>query len=172
MAATIQDDDLNKKYVFTSENVSNITKQMGDGYIPKNYQIPWFQKEVGVRKSGLSFQFTKEEFDEYLKCSQDVHHFAEKYCKIKREDGSIGEITLRDYQVDILNLFKNPRVILAASRQSGKCIAFNNKVELESGLEIRIGILFYNLLSTVRKLTFLEKSKIFLYNIIYKFENL
>jgi hypothetical protein len=118
-----QTEDLGKKYVFTTENVTNITKQMSDGVIPKNYQIPWFQKEVGVRKHGLTFQFTQEELEEYLKCSQDIHYFAEKYCKIKREDGSIGEIKLRGYQKEVLDLYKNPRVILCASRQIGKTVS-------------------------------------------------
>jgi len=114
----------NKKFIFTSKNVADITKQMSDGVIPKRYQIPWFQNEVGVRKHGLTFEWTMEELDEYIRCSNDIHYFAEKYCKIKREDGSIGEITLRDYQKDILDLYyNNNRVILCASRQCGKTVS-------------------------------------------------
>jgi len=96
----------------------------------------------------------------------DIHHFAEKYCQIKREDGSIGPIILRDYQKDILDLYKNPRVILCASRQSGKCFSFTGKVLQENGYEISIGNLYYQILSKYRKLTFLEKIKLFLYKLI------
>src|SRR6266403_149032 len=51
-------------------------------------------------------------------------YFSEKYCKIKREDGSIGQMKLRDYQKDILNLYDNNRFsILMSSRQSGKTVS-------------------------------------------------
>ena len=117
-----EQEDNKKVFVFTSENVSGLTEQMSDGIVIKNYQKPWFKNEVGVRKSGLSFEWTVEEIDEYVKCSQDIHYFAEKYCKIKRENGSVGPIKLRTYQKEILDLFKNNRVILCASRQCGKTV--------------------------------------------------
>ena len=167
--AVVQDGEMGKKFVFTSENVNNITKQMSDGFIPKNYQIPWFQKEVGVRKAGVTFELTMDELEEYLKCSQDIHYFAEKYCKIKREDGSIGEIKLRDYQKEVLDLYKNPRVILCASRQIGKCFWFNSLVNI-NGKNERIGLIYYSLVSSLRKLTFLERLKILLYNSIFLLE--
>ena len=165
-----QDGEMGKKFVFTTENVTNITKQMSDGFIPKNYQIPWFQKEVGVRKAGVTFELTMDELEEYLKCSQDIHYFAEKYCKIKREDGSIGEIKLRDYQKEVLDLYKNPRVILCASRQIGKCASGQTGIVVNDKV-IPIGLLYYNLLSSTRKLTFLEKVKMFLYKFIYQLDN-
>lgn len=53
-----------------------------------------------------------------------MQYFAEKYCKIKREDGSIGPMKLRDYQKDILNLYDKSRFsILMASRQVGKTVS-------------------------------------------------
>lgn len=53
-----------------------------------------------------------------------MQYFAEKYCKIKREDGSIGPMKLRDYQKDILNLYDKSRFsILMASRQIGKTVS-------------------------------------------------
>ena len=112
----------NKKFIFTSKNVAEITEQISDGIIIKRYQNPWFKGEVGVRRTGISFGITPDEFQEYIKCMDNIHYFAEKYCQIKREDGTIGPIKLRDYQKGILDLYKNPRVILCASRQSGKTI--------------------------------------------------
>jgi hypothetical protein len=65
-----------------------------------------------------------DEQQEYIKCALDVHYFVEKYCKVKREDGSIGNILLRDYQKEILDNFVNSRFnILMASRQVGKTIS-------------------------------------------------
>lgn len=120
--ATAKVEDSNKRFVFNSKNVEEITSQITDGVVIKRYQNPWFKNEIGVRRMGISFAMTPEEMEEYVKCYQDVQYFAEKYCKIKRENGSIGNITLRDYQKDILDLYKNPRVILCASRQIGKTI--------------------------------------------------
>ena len=121
---------------------------------------------MGVRRTGISFGITPEEIQEYGRCMYDVHYFAEKYCQIKREDGTIGPIVLRDYQKDILDLYKNQRVILCASRQSGKCFSFTGRVSSEIMGEIKIGLLYYHHLSLLRKLTFLEKTKIFLYKLL------
>lgn len=117
-----QQEEENKKFIFTSKNIEDITEQIADGVVIKRYQNPWFKNEVGVRRSGLSFGITHEEYADWLKCKDDVHYFAEAYCQIKREDGSIGPIILRDYQKEILDLYKGNRVILCASRQSGKTI--------------------------------------------------
>ena len=111
-----------KKFVFTTKNIAEITEQINDGVVIKRYQNPWFQNEVGVRRSGVSFAITTWEWEEYFKCADNIQYFAENYCHIKREDGTIGPIKLRDYQKEILDLYKNPRVILCASRQSGKTI--------------------------------------------------
>jgi hypothetical protein len=111
-----------KKFIFTSKNVEDITDKIADGYIVKRYQNPWFKNEVGVRKSGITFALTDDELSEYIRCKMDIHYFAEKYCKVKTEDGSIKNIRLRDYQKDILDMFSGRFSILNASRQIGKTI--------------------------------------------------
>lgn len=112
-----------KKFIFTSKNIEEITNKINDGYVIKRFQNPWFKNEIGVRRSGLSFAMTDDEIQEYIKCKLDINYFAEKYCKVKREDGSIGAIKLRDYQEDILELYtKNRYSILCASRQIGKTV--------------------------------------------------
>jgi hypothetical protein len=161
----------NKKFVFTSKNIAEITEQIGDGVVIKRYQNPWFKNEVGVRRSGISFGITTWEWEEYFKCAESVQYFAENYCQIKREDGSIGPIRLRDYQRDILDLYENNRVILCASRQSGKCSTFNTSVQISENKYERIGIIYYNIMRLYRKLTFLEKVKIKMYNFIYHLDN-
>jgi len=120
-----------KRIVFTTEKVKKITKQLADGYQLQREMIPWWQNEVGIRKSGITFSYTKEELDEYWKCAVDIHYFAENYCMIKTEDGSINNIRLRDYQKDILDLYDDNRFsILMASRQVGKCTSFKTKVNV------------------------------------------
>jgi len=115
--------EVEKKFIFTSKNIVDITQQISDGYVIKRYQNPWFKNEVGVRRSGITFALSEDEIQEYIRCKLDIHYFAEKYCKVKREDGSIGNIRLRDYQKDILDLYtKNRFSILCASRQAGKTV--------------------------------------------------
>ena len=114
---------------------------------------------------------TDDEFEEYVKCKVSIHYFAEKYCSIKREDGTIGPMKLRDYQKDIIDLYsKNPRSILMASRQTGKCNYFIMRVLVKNYdgtiQEKCIGDIYYNELQKDRPLTLLEKIKIKLYQIL------
>jgi hypothetical protein len=121
MAANQQQE---KQMVFTTKLVDESTDKINDGIVIKRYQNPWLKSEVGLRRSGVTFRMTPDEQQEYVRCALDVHYFVEKYCKVKREDGSIGNILLRDYQKEILDNFVNSRFnILMASRQVGKTIS-------------------------------------------------
>ena len=112
-----------KKVVFTSELVEKTTQRIHDGEKIQRFENPWFMGEIGVRRSGVTFKLSDFELNEYIRCKLDIHYFAEKYCKVKTEDGSIQHITLRDYQKDILDLYtKNRFSILMGSRQIGKTI--------------------------------------------------
>jgi len=160
-----------KKFIFNSKIVEEVTDKINDGVIVKRFQNPWFKNEAGVRRAGLTFMMTEDEIQEYIRCKLDIQYFAEKYCRIKTEDGTVQNIKLRDYQRDILDLYtKNRFSILCGSRQIGKCIEFNSLVELENGEIYRIGILYYQIVSQFRELTFLEKLKIRIYNTIYRLE--
>lgn len=171
MAKKAVNEEEERKIVFSTKLVEETTNKINDGIIVKRYQNPWFQNEVGVRRAGLTFRMTDDEIQEYIKCKLDISYFAEKYCRIKTEDGSVQNIKLRDYQKDVLNLYtKNRFSILCASRQIGKCFSFNTIVSLkidEIEFDVRIGKLYYDLVSKERKLTFSEKMKIFFYDIIY-----
>jgi len=113
-----------RQMVFTTKLVDEATDKINDGVVVKRYQNPWLKSEVGLRRAGVSFRMTADEQQEYVRCALDVHYFVEKYCKVKREDGSVGSIKLRDYQKEILDSFVNNRFsILMASRQVGKTIS-------------------------------------------------
>jgi Terminase large subunit, T4likevirus-type, N-terminal len=78
----------------------------------------------GFKIHGLKMKSVFDEIQEYIKCKLDIHYFAEKYCRVKTEDGSIANIKLRDYQKDILDLYHNGRFsILCGSRQIGKTVS-------------------------------------------------
>jgi hypothetical protein len=113
-----------RQMIFTTTLVDAATDKINDGVVVKRYQNPWLKSEVGLRRAGVTFKMTPEEQQEYVRCALDVHYFTEKYCKVKTEDGSIGNITLRDYQKDMLDNFVDNRFnILMASRQVGKTIS-------------------------------------------------
>ena len=116
-------EEIVKQVVFTTKMVEDVTRNINDGVVVKRFQNPWFKNEVGVRRSGLAFKMSDDEIQEYIKCKLDIKHFAEKYCKIKTEDGTITNIELREYQKEILDLFsKNRFSILCSSRQIGKTV--------------------------------------------------
>ena len=113
-----------RQMVFTTKLVEEATDKINDGIVLKRYQNPWLKGEVGIKRSGISFRMSAEEQQEYIRCALDIHHFTEKYCKTKREDGSVGSIKLRDYQEEILDNFVGNRFnILMASRQVGKTVS-------------------------------------------------
>ncbi len=152
-----------EKNTLNSKKVAEIIKKEGMASKLKLSEKIWYKNMKGVRKGNLSFDVTNDELAEYLKCSLSVNYFAEKYCQIKREDGSIGPMTLRDYQKDIIDLYtKNQFSILMASRQVGKCSSFNVQVEI-NGEYVSLGVLYYQELKKLRSLTILEKIKYFLY---------
>ncbi|MBW3021271.1 terminase family protein, partial [Candidatus Woesearchaeota archaeon] len=113
-----------QEFILTTEIVEDINEKENLGKILKRHEKLWFTNTRGVRKANLVFAMTEDEFEEYVKCKINIHYFAEKYCQIKREDGTVGPMKLRDYQKEIIDLYtKNSRSILMASRQTGKTVS-------------------------------------------------
>lgn len=164
------DEDELRKFVFNSELVEELTQKLNDGIVLKRYQNPWFKNEIGNRRAGITFAMTPEEIAEYIKCKTDIKYFAQKYCKIKVEDGSIKNLTLRDYQIDILELYQNRKSILCGSRQIGKCASSQTKINVDGIGLIPIYKIYYSELKKIRPLTILEKTKIILYDLLSLFE--
>ena len=86
-----------------------------------------------LKGQNILFQLTREEEEEFVRCSQDVQYFVETYCRFLTDDGR-RTVTLRDFQADILNDVgeevwipklenfgpQNRNYILMAARQTGK----------------------------------------------------
>ena len=117
--------ELSEKYIniLTTEKVNEILEKNNKGEKLHQNEKIWFDNKVGVRRAGLKFASTKKELEEFTKCKMDVHYFANNYCQIKREDGTIGPMKLRDYQKDMIDLYQNKYCILMASRQMGKTVS-------------------------------------------------
>ena len=122
-----------RHFVFSEEVLNGILERSNQGFQMLRHENPWFKNIPGVRKPGLKWEWTPEELRERYRCMKDINYFAEKYCKIKTEDGSINNIRLRDYQKDILDLYKSNRCILMASRQTGKDQPLNSKLWTDNG---------------------------------------
>lgn len=158
---------MNKKVVFSTKSLEEITKQLDDGVILKGYENPFLDGIYGVRKADISFAMTKEEQDEYIKCAIDVTYFA-KYCSVKQDDGKYKPIRLRDYQYDIIKMYQNNKYsILLSSRQIGKCVDFDTVVNID-GANIKMYELWYEYIG---KTYIVGRIKYILYKIIDKLKS-
>jgi len=159
--------------ILNTKMVEEIMHRENMGHKLKKHEKLWLTNMKGVRRANIAFGMTDDEVQEYFKCKMSCHYFAQKYCQIKREDGSIGPMILRDYQKDIIDLYtKNRFSILMASRQTGKCNSFNVMVLCKKSdgttEEVTLGELYFRYLKQERELTFIEKIKYFLYKIYKK----
>jgi len=76
---------------------------------------------ANLKPAGVGIEFTKEQVQEYLKCSQDPIYFIKNYVKIVSLDEGLVPFKLYDYQEDIVDKVHNNRFCIAKlPRQSGK----------------------------------------------------
>jgi hypothetical protein len=74
-----------------------------------------------LKKSNVKFNFTKEQIEEYIKCSEDPEYFILNYCYIETLDHGLVLFNLYDCQkkkIRVLN--ENRKVIVMEGRQQGK----------------------------------------------------
>ena len=76
-----------------------------------------------IKRAGVETKYTKDEIEEYQKCSTDPVHFIEKYTQIISLDEGLVPFNLRGYQENLINHFNDNRFsVVLAARQSGKSI--------------------------------------------------
>jgi|TARA_R110000823_G_scaffold153853_2_gene284618 hypothetical protein len=77
-----------------------------------------------LKKVGINIEFTKEQIEEYIKCSKDPIYFVKNYMKIIHVDKGLIPFNLYEYQEKMINKFNDERfVITKMPRQSGKSTA-------------------------------------------------
>ena len=87
--------------------------KINEGYLGNNL----------VKRAGVETQYTPEELQEYIKCSNEPVHFIESYCSIISLDEGLVKFKLRGYQDKLINHYNDNRFnVVLASRQSGKSI--------------------------------------------------
>jgi len=74
-----------------------------------------------LKGGNIKIEFTKDQLEEYIKCSQDPVYFMENHMKIVTLDQGLVTITLYDFQKDIVrSVHDNRFTICKIPRQSGK----------------------------------------------------
>jgi hypothetical protein len=87
----------------------------------RNNNNQGYRNNSKLKLPGVEMQYTKEEFEEYVKCANDPVYFCEKYIKVKTLDKGVVPFKLYPYQKKFINeLHKNRFVISKWPRQCGK----------------------------------------------------
>ena len=80
-----------------------------------------YNKNNNLKAAGVQIEFTPDQVQEYIKCSQDPIYFIETYAKIVSLDRGIVPFKLYPYQIRIIDAFHNNRKVIAKiGRQLGK----------------------------------------------------
>lgn len=125
--------------VYTTAKINQILDDIKKGKKPD--LNPFYHGKKDLRDSGITFERTPEEDEEYKKCAMDCIYFVSNYVKFRNDKG-FTLVKLRDYQEEVLHLMsdeiwdpnlndvrmKNRRVILLQSRQTSKCFTQSNKL--------------------------------------------
>ena len=74
-----------------------------------------------LKAANVQIQFTQEQVQEYVKCTQDPVYFIENYCKIVSLDHGLIPFKLYECQIEKVRVIhENRKVILMEGRQQGK----------------------------------------------------
>ena len=80
-----------------------------------------YNSNVNLKAANVTVEYTPEQVQEYLNCSQDPIYFIENYCQIVSLDHGLVPFKLYDCQKNKVNVIhNNRRVILMEGRQQGK----------------------------------------------------
>jgi hypothetical protein len=91
----------------------------------QNGNVISFDGNTNLRGKNTKLPWSKEHLAEWMKCSNDIHYFAENYYYILNLDEGMQKVKLRDYQEDLITKFNDNRFnIVLASRQCGKSTSF------------------------------------------------
>lgn len=114
---------------------------------------PGYLGNANLKPAGVKIEFTKEQVEEYIKCSKDPVYFAKKYVKVITLDKGVTNFDLYDYQERLVNTLVNNRFVIGKmGRQSGKtttvgCCYLLHKVLFNQNMSVAI---LANKLTTAR----------------------
>lgn len=77
-----------------------------------------------LKAAGVPVEYTKDQLDEYVKCSQDPKYFIRNYVKVVHVDRGTVLFNLYGYQERIIDAYhSNRKVVVLAPRQMGKTVS-------------------------------------------------
>ena len=110
----------NLTQVWTTEKVNQLLENIDAGVDVKT--TPFWDGKPEWRSANIVYEYTAEEMEEIQRCAKDVIYFANNYCFSMTDEG-VKNITLRDYQEDVLRDFQDNRFcVFLSPRQVGKTI--------------------------------------------------
>lgn len=88
-----------------------------------------------IKAPNLEWEYTPDQIRELNKCKNDVLYFISNYIKIVHQDLGVISFEPYDYQVELINNFINNRFnVCLLSRQSGKCVHKDSRVNIRNKL--------------------------------------
>ncbi|MDC1282333.1 terminase family protein [bacterium] len=110
-----------RKLVWSTKSINDLLVALDKGYTPQ-VSMPFYEGKQFLRRGNIVFEYTDAEIEELAKCANDIVYFAEKYAVVMTDEG-IQQVTLRDYQKELLRDFQHNRFnIVLAARQMGKTV--------------------------------------------------
>lgn len=80
-----------------------------------------YRTNKNLKAPGVNLSYTKEQFDDYIKCANDPIHFIEKHVKIVTLNEGLSSFIPYKYQQHFINTIHNNRFVVSKfPRQSGK----------------------------------------------------
>lgn len=87
--------------VYTTIKINQILEDIKKGKKPD--LDPFYHGKKDLRDTGITFEKTEKEEEEYRKCALDIIYFVSNYVKFKNDKG-FTLVKLRDYQEEILHI--------------------------------------------------------------------
>jgi len=86
-----------------------------------SYDKTAYRDNPNLKRAGVKLNYSKEQIDEYIKCSKDPIYFAKKYIRIVNVDKGLMPFEMWGFQEKMLQTFTDNRfVITKCPRQVGK----------------------------------------------------
>ena len=92
-----------------------------------------YMNNENLKAAGVKLPLTAEQILEIEKCANDIIYFVKNYVKIVTLDDGVQNFHLHPYQEEWINACYNNRFVMGKwSRQSGKCVSPETRIDLRN----------------------------------------